>query len=66
MVVEKLKEREDKKDAWEDAKILKSCEIEIKNVQDNMKNLKDRLNKLFDQYLMIKGERHPDDFRSNE
>lgn len=65
MVVEKLKEREDKKDELEDAKMLVlinqdilMCRDNIKDYKDKIKFYEDNLVKLYKQYFLIKWEHH--------
>ena len=66
MVVEKLKEREDKKDELEDAKMLVlinqdilMCRDYIKDYKDKIKFYEDNLVELYKQYFLIKWEHHP-------
>lgn len=66
MVVEKLKEREDKKDELEDAKMLAvinqdilMCRDYIKDYKEKIKFYEDNLVELYKQYFLIKWEHHP-------
>ena len=66
MVVEKLKEREDKKDELEDAKMLVlinqdilMCRDYIKDYKDKIKFYENNLVELYKQYFLIKWEHHP-------
>lgn len=65
MVVEKLKEWEDKKDELEDAKMLVlinqdilMCRDYIKDYKDKIKFYEDNLVELYKQYFLIKWEHH--------
>ena len=65
MVVEKLKEREDKKDELEDAKMLVlinqdilMCRDYIKDYKDKIKFYENNLVELYKQYFLIKWEHH--------
>lgn len=65
MVVEKLKEREDKKDELEDAKMLAvinqdilMCRDHIKDYKEKIKFYEDNLVELYKQYFLIKWEHH--------
>ena len=66
MVVEKLKEWEDKKDELEDQKILVTLNSEIESIYNNvlsyidlLKDSKEELAELFHKYFLIKWEHHP-------
>ena len=66
MVVEKLKEWEDKKDEREDQQTLETLNSEIESIYSNvlsytdlLKESKEELAGLFHQYFLIKWEHHP-------
>jgi len=66
MVVEKLKEWEDKKDELEDQHILSDLNYDIHEEYSEMlmhqkllESSKEKLAKLFHQYFLIKWEHHP-------
>ena len=66
MVVEKLKEWEDKKDELEDQQILATFDYDINEeynrmliYQDELKTSNEKLTELFHQYFLIKWEHHP-------
>ena len=65
MVIEKLKEWEDKKDEREDQQILVTLDYDINEeynrmliYQDELKTSKEKLAELFHQYFIIKWEHH--------
>lgn len=69
MVIEKLKEWEDKKDEREDQQILVTVDYDINEeynrmliYQDELKTSKEKLAELFHQYFLIKWEHHPLDY----
>ena len=66
MVIEKLKEWEDKKEDREDQQILETLNSEIESIYNNvlsytdlLKDSKEELAGLFHQYFIIKWEHHP-------
>lgn len=66
MVIEKLKEWEDKKDEWEDQKMLSIIDKSIKDYiweKDKLEMEIDRIDcllmDLYYQYFLIKWEHHP-------
>lgn len=66
MVIEKLKERQDKKEDREDQQILETLNSEIESIYNNvlsytdlLKDSKEELAGLFHQYFLIKWEHHP-------